>query len=330
MLGKKITVFDVGGTKARGAQIRLIESGSEIEDTTEFKLKEFQDFESVLKLWFKDHEKSSELIVGVAGPVDSAQETLLTNLSLLISKAKIQKQFSFLNVTIVNDMTLQCYGVMHAQPAKVLQPQKLNVASTSGNKAVLALGTGLGQGYITWQDHKYSAHGCEGGHATFAPETERDWELAQFLRKRFSHVSWERVVSGKEGFKHILEFFLENNLISKGHYLNAINADDSCAQDIVRLALEKDPVALSIVHYMLELLAREAGNFALKIMARGGIYLTGGVMNHLNAFLDRNFSEVFLNAFSSKNRFKSILQQIPIYVITDPLVALRGAHCILS
>ena len=72
---------------------------------------------------------------------------------------------------------------------------------------------------------------------------------------------------------------------------------------------------------LVSILAAEAGNLALKVLATGGIYLAGGVALHLVTVLQQ---PQFMDGFTRKGRFKDLMQSIPVHVITAR-AALIGA-----
>jgi len=159
----------------------------------------------------------------------------------------------------------------------------------------------------------------EGGHASLCPVDATEDRLLAVLRSRFGHVSFERVLSGA-GIA---------NLYRANCELAGIPAESYDAARIAELAaLKVDAHCVAAVEQFFGFLGTFAGNLALTLNARGGIYLGGGILPRL---VDRIEASSFRSRFESKGRFRSYLERIPTSVLTDPsAVALRGANCALD
>jgi glucokinase len=189
---------------------------------------------------------------------------------------------------------------------------------------VIAPGTGLGQAFLVWDGVEYRAHASEGGHADFAPLGELQDGLLDHLRSRYGHVSCERVCSGR-ALPEIYEF-----LKARGTALEseAVAQRLAAAQDrtpvIVEAGLAPEPCALSraTLELFAAILAAEAGNVALRVLATGGVYLGGGLPRRLLPLLQR---ADFIARFGQKGRLSSVLAGMPLHVIVRPNVGLLGA-----
>ena len=154
----------------------------------------------------------------------------------------------------------------------------------NGPIAIIAPGTGLGESFLTWDGAEYVAHGSEGGHSDFAPTDARQIRLLQYLLPRFGHVGVERVCSGI-GVPNIYEFLRdEENIPERPESAQLIASAKDHTKAIVEAALDpQHPSELcqATVDLLVSILASEAGNLALKVLATGGVYLAGGVALHL-------------------------------------------------
>jgi len=182
----------------------------------------------------------------------------------------------------------------------------------------------LGESFLTWNGSQYVAHSSEGGHSDFAPTDERQIRLLRYLLPRFGHVGVERVCSGI-GVPNIYEFLHnEEKIPERADVAVLIASAHDRTKAIVEAAVDpRRPSELcrATVEMLISILASEAGNLALKVMATGGVYLAGGVAVHL---LDALKDPRFMQTFTRKGRFKDLMERIPVHVITTR-AALVGA-----
>jgi glucokinase len=227
-------------------------------------------------------------------------------------------------VRLINDLEALAYAVPQLGPDELITINE-GSAVANGNIAVLAPGTGLGEAFLTHDGDRYVSHASEGGHADFAPTNALQIELLQYLLPKFDHVSFERVCSGI-GLPNIYDFLRESGHGSETASVAARLSDlDAAAKAhvIVDAAFDQNepcPLCLDTLDLFSKILAAEAGNLALKVMATGGIYLAGGIATHVVPKLQPAFEE----AFGHKGRFSELLKRIPVKVITVQ-AALLGA-----
>jgi len=258
----------------------------------------------------------------VAGPVINGH-VKTTNLPWVLDEGTLANDLNLKAAHLMNDLE----AVARAVPA--LRPQDTITISegepvANGPIAVIAPGTGLGESFLTWDGTEYTAHGSEGGHSDFAPTNERQIRLLQYLLPRFGHVGVERVCSGI-GVPNLYEFLRDGeNIPERPESAQLIASAKDHTKAIVEAALDpQDPSELcrATVDLLVSILASEAGNLALKVLATGGVYLAGGVALHLVKFLQE---PQFVQTFTRKGRFKDLMERIPIHVITTR-AALLGA-----
>jgi len=193
-----------------------------------------------------------------------------------------------------------------------------------GPIAIVAPGTGLGESFLTWDGSEYIAHGSEGGHSDFAPTDERQIRLLHYLLPRFGHVGVERVCSGI-GVPNIYEFLRdEENIPERPEIAQLLASAKDHTNAIVDAAFDPQhpsELCLATVDLLVSILASEAGNLALKVLATGGVYLAGGIALHVMKFLQK---PQFVQTFTRKGRFKDLMERMPIHIITTR-AALVGA-----
>ena len=186
-------------------------------------------------------------------------------------------------------------------------------AQPEGMLAVVGPGTGLGVGAVVQTTGGWVALPGEGGHATLAPADTLESELLAVLRRQFGHVSAERLLSGI-GLPLLHQSLAE----VKGRPVDALSA----AQIVDQGGAGSDALCSQTLDVFCALLGGFAGNVALTLGARGGLYIGGGIVPR---FADRFFASAFRQRFEAKGRFSNYLAAIPTALITDTLAALTGA-----
>jgi glucokinase len=258
----------------------------------------------------------------VPGPViDGHVKT--TNLPWTMDEASLARDLKFKSVHLLNDLEAVARSVPVLRPSDVVTLNE-GQAVANGTIAVIAPGTGLGESFLTWDGAGYRAHSSEGGHSDFAPTDERQIGLLRYLLPRFGHVGFERVCSGI-GLPNIYEYLRDVEKIpERPSVAQAIEAARDHTKAIMDAAFDPaNPCQLccATVDTLASILACEAGNLALKVLATGGLYLAGGVALHM---LEKLKEPGFIETFARKGRFHDLMGQIPVRVITAR-AALVGA-----
>jgi glucokinase len=258
----------------------------------------------------------------VAGPViDGRVKT--TNLPWVMDESSLASDLKLKAVHLMNDLEAVARAVPVLRAADLVTINEGQPVQ-KGTIAIIAPGTGLGESFLTWDGSQYLAHSSEGGHSDFAPTDERQIRLLRYLLPRFGHVAVERVCSGI-GVPNIYEFLRDEEKVpERPEVAQAIASAKDHTKVIVDAALDaRNPCELcrATIDVLVSILASEAGNLALKVLATGGVYLAGGVALHL---LDALKDPQFVQTFIRKGRFKDLMSRIPIHVITAR-AALVGA-----
>ena len=191
-----------------------------------------------------------------------------------------------------------------------------------GAIAVIAAGTGLGEAALMWNGRRYQAVASEGGHADFAPRNELEIELLRYLAKQFGHVSYERILSGP-GKVSLYQFLRERRHGEEPPWLTALLAGGDPSPVISEMALNgRSELCAQALRLFVSIYGAEAGNLALKYLARGGVYVGGGIAPTILPLLQDG---AFTRAFADKGRLSALLSDIPIRVILEERTALFGA-----
>jgi glucokinase len=194
--------------------------------------------------------------------------------------------------------------------------------SAVGNQAVIAPGTGLGEAGMFWDGTRHRVFACEGGHADFGPQGDLQIELLRFLKARFGHVSYERILSGP-GLVNVYEFLRESGCGKESAAFAAALKQGDPAAVISRAALEgNESLAVKALDLWITVYGAEAANLALKVMATGGLFLAGGITPKILAKLT---GPLFMKSFLEKGRLRSLLEAIPVQVVTNEKAGLLGA-----
>lgn len=300
---RRFLVGDIGGTKT---ELALVTEGNFFERFEKFPSKEFGSLEEII-IKFLGDTRVDVVCFGIAGPIkDGVCHT--TNLPWVVECKNISKLLNTPAVLLVNDMTASAYAISKLPESSFYTLNK-GSRSIEGNQAIISPGTGLGEALMIYYENKHIPIASEGGHSDFAPRNEKEIELLRYLRNKYSHVSYERILSGP-GISDLYSF------LTKG--------EKKKPEEITKEAMSlKEPnMSKNTLKWFCEILGSEAGNLALKGYATGGIYIGGGIPLKILEILKE---EDFMRGFLDKGRFKDVLKNIPIYIVLDPQSTLFGA-----
>jgi glucokinase len=316
-----ILAGDIGGTKTNIGF--FISAGGSLRPAKicNFHNADYPAFSLILKEFLKEHHADIRgACFGVAGPVINGI-CKATNLPWVVDTAELKAELGIEAVVLINDMEATAYGIGGLPKAAfaILNPGR---SQPQGNIAVIAAGTGLGEGMLLWNGHGYQAVASEGGHADFAPCDMLELDLCKYLLHKFGHSSYERVLSGP-GLWNIYDFLKNKNPARAPAWLTKELAENDPGTVIVKNALNgRNKLCGQALHLFCAIYGAEAGNLALKVLGRGGVYLAGGIAPKI---LSKLQDGTFRQAFLKKGRFSHFLSQIPVRVILEEKTALYGA-----
>lgn len=315
---------DIGGTRARLALVSP--GGDPAAPAAEATLasQDYHGLEELVRAFLRPTNGTVDRAVfAVAGPVVSGSATL-TNLHWVLEEERLRDALGLPSVRLINDLLAMAHAVPHLGPESLhtIQPGS---SERCGPLAVVAPGTGLGEAFLTWDGVRYRAHPSEAGHADFAPADELQVDLLRWLSTKFDHVSYERVCSGR-GVPNLHRFLEQRGTVLGSPRTAALlQAAEDPTPVIFGAALDQlqpCPLSMATVELFAAILAAEAGNAALRVLATGGVYLGGGLPRRLLSILNRS---AFLERFRRKGRLTPLLSRIPLHVLMRPNVALLGA-----
>lgn len=310
---------DIGGTKTRLAIQNVEGNVAVVVREASFASGDYAKFDDLLGEFLNKGEIPARAAFGVAGPVQG-RRVKTTNLPWLIDADAQQSRFGFTCCHLLNDLEATACG-LPALATTDLRVLQTGDACAAGNEAVIAAGTGLGEAGLFWDGAVHTPYATEGGHTSFSPVDELEFALLRHLQRRFTHVSWERVVSGM-GIVSLHEFLREYRHAPVPLWLAGEMAQGDAAASISRAALSgADEICVETMQRFVKLYGAEAGNLALKTMSRGGIYIGGGIAPKILPLLEQG---EFLEAFLSKGRMRPLLEAMPLKVILNDRAALYG------
>jgi len=316
-----ILAGDIGGTNARLACFQPQNGHLRLISERVFPSREHSELGEIVGKFLDESGPRPEVACfGIAGPVQNGRvET--SNLPWVIEQARLAKQIRLPATLLINDLEAIAWGIGALTAGDLVPLNRVNRPVT-GNQAVIAPGTGLGEAGLFWDGSRHHVFACEGGHTDFAPQDELQIELLRFLHTRFGHVSYERIVSGP-GLVNVYEFLRDSGCGKESPELAAKMAKGDAAAVISRAALDGScPLAKKALDLWIEVYGAEASNLALKVMATGGLFLAGGISPKI---LPRLEGPLFMKSFVDKGRLRAVVESIPVQVVTNEKTGLLGA-----
>lgn len=316
-----IIAGDIGGTKSWLAWATA--EGQEMAICYEqvYASADFASSEALMQRFVSDASQTARpqaVCLALPGPVVQDDRPIrLTNLDWVIKKSSLRNLLGASQLLFINDFQAAAQGVSTLTASDTVT---LNPGGGSGDPAIRAItgaGTGLG---LAWMHQEASGHyrafATEGGHTDFAPANAQQERLLAFMRQRYAHVSWERLVSGP-GVNQVYQFCL---LEMTGEIPAELRERNGAV--VNQAAQAGDPVATATMQLFADLYANWVGNVALLYQPGGGLYLGGGISARIQPWLQ---TQRFLDACFDKGRMAALVRQTPIHLITNTRLGLQGA-----
>jgi len=316
-----ILAGDIGGTNARLAYFQPQNGHLNLVSERVYPSREHSEFGEIVSQFLKESGTRPEVACfGIAGPVrDGRVET--SNLPWVIEQSRLAKQISLPCTWLINDLEASAWGIGALSPGDLVPLNHVS-GPVTGNQAVIAAGTGLGQAGLYWDGSHYQVFACEGGHCDFAPQGELQIDLLRYLAARFEHVSYERILSGP-GLVNVYEFLRGRGQEKETPEFAEELKNGDAAAAISRAAIEgTSSLAVQALDLFIEVYGAEASNLALKVMATGGLFLSGGISPKI---LSKLQGPKFMQAFLNKGRLRPLVEGIPVQVVTNEKAGLLGA-----
>ncbi len=316
-----ILAGDVGGTSTRlglfeaaGGRLRPV-----VEQT--YHSRTYTGLEVIVRAFLAaGGPRPTHACFGIAGPV--RQGVVRTpNLPWVVEAARLAADLGLAEVTLLNDLEANAYGVWELEPAD-FAVLNAGAPGATGNAAIIAAGTGLGEAGFYWDGRQHHPFACEGGHADFAPRTDLEADLFLHLWKKHGHVSCERVLSGP-GLFALYEFLRDTGRgREEPRVRERMRHEDPSAVVSQEALAGSCALCVQALNLFVSVYGAEAGNLALKLLATGGVYVGGGIAPKI---LHKLQEPPFREAFVAKGRMRPLLEAIPVRVILNDKTALLGA-----
>ena len=316
-----ILAGDIGGTNARLAYFQPQNGHLRLVSERVFPSREHSELGEIVTRFLDESAARPEVACfGIAGPVRNGRvET--SNLPWVIEQSRLAKQIRLPSTLLINDLEAIAWGIGGLTAADLVPLNRVN-GPVTGNQAVIAPGTGLGEAGLFWDGSRHYVFACEGGHTDFAPQDDLQIELFRFLKDRFGHVSYERIISGP-GLVNVYEFLRESGYGKESPALAGKLTQGDAPAAISCAALDAScPLAEKALDLWISVYGAEASNLALKVMSTGGLFLAGGISPKI---LGRLKCPLFMQAFLDKGRMRPLLESIPVEVVINEKTGLLGA-----
>jgi len=295
---------DLGGTKTLLALAERDGDGLRIVRQQRYASNDYASFDDLLGEFLDGAPAIAAACFGVAGPTDG-RDARLTYLPWRLAGADLERRFGISRVTLQNDFAAAAHGLplLEAEQIITLHPGR---PVDHAPRVILGAGTGLGVAGLIWQDGGYRVIPGEGGHFGFSPQTQQQGELWRWLLERNGRVTTEDVVSGP-GLARIFAF---------------LGGRPQQPEEIGNAALAgSDPLARDALRLWLECFGAFAGDLALHWLARGGVYLAGGIAAKLMPHAD---NAPLIDAFLAKREHGELARSMPLRLLTAEDLGLRG------
>ena len=262
---------------------------------------------------------------GVAGPVIGNQ-VHVTNLPWALDAAALSRRFSIGRIKLINDFAANAEGIEALAPQDVATLQA-GAPVEDAPRVLIGAGTGLGVAYLIHDGIAHRVVASEGGHAGFAPADAAQAALWRFLHERLGRVEAEHVVSGS-GLERIYAFVRNTTTLAAARKLDQEMRCGDARAAIARFALELgDPLANAALDLFVSCFGTVAGDHALNVVARGGVYVAGGIAPKI---LARLAAGAFVAGFNDKGAFSDLARSIPVRIVTNERLGLLGATRVAS
>lgn len=311
---------DVGGTKTLLGLFEAGEPRPRLRLQCSYATADFPSFTAIIDAFARDIGAPlavDAVAIGVAGPVVGTIARL-TNITWDISVAEIAARLGTSRVWLLNDLAALASSV-EALTSDELVELQAGVPRTDGNAAVIAAGTGLGQAYLHRVNGRLVPVPSEGGHADFAPRTDKEIELTRMLREMYGRAEVEQVLSGP-GLVNV------HRLTHRGGRCDMLEGIDDVRDAPARITAAgmtgRCQGCVEALRMFVSAYGAEAGNLALRGLTTSGLYVGGGIAPKI---LPAIRSGAFMESFVAKEPMRELLMKVPVKVIVNEDAGLLGA-----
>jgi glucokinase len=317
---------DVGGTNARMALVEVNGQGARIVKESRYKSHDYPGLSPIVRHFCEESgSRPDRACIAIACPLVD-DDCTAPNLPWKVNARSLAADIEIPRTALINDFVAVGHGIplLTASDLATLQAGE---PAPNGTIALIGAGTGLGQGFLVWEGDRYRVLPSEGGHADFAPRGTLEAGLLGFLETQFHRVSWERLLSGA-GLVNIYRYLVSTGVAPEQRSIHDEMQREDPAAVITRHGLaSSDALSDRTLDLFCGILGAQAGNLALTVVAKGGVYLAGGIVPRI---VERLRGGCFMTTFLDKGRLSDLLARTPVHVILNPSVGLLGAAATAS
>lgn len=316
-----VLAADIGGTKANLSLYTISVNGMQPGVTKQYHSASYKSAAEIFTTFFTETgiEKPGSICIGIAGPVVNGKAHLV-NLPWNITMQEVQDASGVQHVTLLNDLEANAFGLAMLKDEDFITLHQGN--PYPGNAAIIAPGTGLGEAGLFWDGQFYRPFATEGGHTDFAPRTDLDTDLHNYLKKIHGIVSWEHLVSGP-GIASTYNFLRDVKGMEEPAWLKENMQVENPSAAISEAALQnKAGICTETMQLFVQYTARLCTIMALKIKATGGIYLSGGIPPKIAPLFNQ---DIFMQTYLQCDRQQELVEIVPIKIIMNDKAPMFGA-----
>ena len=314
---------DVGGTKTLTGLFRPDGDRPALQIVREYVTLDFDSLDDIVATFLEETGATTveAACIGVAGPV-TGLVARLTNVPWLADATAVADRLGDCPIRLLNDLEAMAYAVpvLEAEELAVLQD---GIPLPTGNAALIAAGTGLGEALLHNVNGRFIPYASEGGHADFAARTPRELALVEELLRVYGRVDLERILSGP-GIVNLFRFTHASQDIRTACAALDRDLDPSdLPAAITGAALaQRCERCVEALEMFIDAYGAAAGNLALRAMATAGVYIGGGIAPKILPAFENG---AFLAAFHDKEPMTDLLRTLPVTIILNPAAGLVGA-----
>lgn len=322
----RILAVDLGGTKTLLELSEFDGVRSTVIAEQRYISADHTSFENIVSDFITHHHGIiTAACIAIAGPVNvsvDGETAKITNLPWHLDNRRLATQFKISHVKLINDFAAVAYGLDGLRDDEFIPLQNV-IHDTHGVRLILGAGTGLGVALMVHDGRRYNVLATEGGHAGFAPTSDDELAVFNYLRQTLGHVSIEHVLSGPGLINIYRALHLRERASEESLHTITHSPDPGAA--ISSAAARGDNIAHRTLDVFAQIYGNVAGNLALTCLPTGGVYLAGGIAPKL---IQRLQGGGFLSAFHNKGKMSHLMPRFPINVVMNPNIGLIGARLI--
>ncbi|MGL4488563.1 MAG: glucokinase [Rhizobiaceae bacterium] len=305
-----VLVGDIGGTNARFA---LIETPrSEPRSFGNVQTADFANIDLAIRdaILPQTTLRPKTAILAIAGPI-SGDEIELTNCPWVVRPFVMMEMLGLKDIVVINDFEAQALAVASLGKEHLAQIGG-GEPDDNASRVVLGPGTGLGVAGLVRTGESWLPIPGEGGHVDMGPRTPRDYQIFPHIELLEGRISGEQILCGR-GLVSLYRAICEADGLAPVH---------NTPKEVTEAAFSgNDKAASEAIELFATYLGRLAGDLALVFMARGGVYLSGGIAQKIISVLQNGGMRA---AFDDKAPHSEFMRSLPVFVVTHPLAAVAG------